>query len=142
MFAIQTTPQIENAMKRNMTQLSASGANVVDAAEDEPQTVEQHRRALYRKMATLIADWRRCSRPICRRKRACEPPAQGCRSPRQSNRQPMTKEREARERALLKHAIERELALRATLGVEVSAGRAASGKPRPGFPSRRRGGRS
>jgi hypothetical protein len=54
----------------------------------------------------------------------------------------MTKERQAREGALLKHAIERELALRATLGIDANAGRAASGKPRPGSLSSRRGGRS
>jgi hypothetical protein len=75
---------------------------------EPPFDVEAARRALMRKLEMFAADWRRCPRRVCRRRRACTPRDIHCFAPRPPER-PMTPDQEARMMAALKRELERRL---------------------------------
>jgi hypothetical protein len=92
-------------MKQHRTKRKTKDAADADRA-GALRSVEDLRYDLARKLEMFAADWRRCPRRLCRRKRACQPPASGCPSPRRSNR-PMTEAQWERQKAWLLRALGR-----------------------------------
>ena len=94
-----------------MTRPSQAKAGAIEkqtAASKAQLSVEERRRALARKLAIFASDWRRCTRPQCRRARACRLPDLTCFSPKP--RREMTPEQETAMLAKVKRMLERRLA--------------------------------
>jgi hypothetical protein len=106
-------PAKTKAAGKTETVANASAAKAAPAAPVLPSaphpSIEDMRRALMRKLAIFVSDWRRCPRRLCRRKRACQPDGVYCLSPTESARS-VSPEQEARAMGWLKRELERRLA--------------------------------
>ena len=100
----------ESKERKQKPRLMPAGEVQPEAAIEQRQpTIDELRFELARKLSIFVSDWTRCERRLCRRNRACSPPADVyCDSPRPVTRE-VTPEEEAASKAWLARELKRRL---------------------------------